>query len=340
MKYRSYNSEFITSTAQLLDVFDQIVIDRRDKSGVQQLIHVPCVFGNRSRILKSLENRNKTLKVPMMAITMGSISRDSTRVHEINHGITLQSREWDYDPIKTTAVPVNIEYELSIISKYQEDLDQIICNFIPFSNPDFYVVWPHPKTPKWNMKSQIVWDGNISVTYADEVSETDPYRIIATTSFVFKTWIFPGLDKDKNDGPVIHKINFCPNLLSIGDGNYGLDRWYDVPSNIEIDDYFDSVVCGLIKPDRSRDNWDFLPSSGEMSGYWMDISGAITDTTISGHINGNPVYLVTDNGDLLIIADASYVNSSMAKIDYDDFYQSTITGELSACCNPSGDISG
>ena len=112
MKYRSYNTEFITSTAQLLDVFDQITIDRRDKSGIQQLINVPCVFGNRSRILKSLENRNKTLKVPMMCITMGGMSKDSARLHELNHGITVQSRDWDYDPIKTTAVPMNIEYEL------------------------------------------------------------------------------------------------------------------------------------------------------------------------------------------------------------------------------------
>lgn len=333
MKYRSYNNELKTCTAQLLDVFNQIVIDRRDnRNTVQKLISVPCVYGNRSRILKSLENRNKTYKVPIICLTMTSISKDAARILEVNRGIQVQTREWQYDPIKTTPVPMNIEYEMSIVTKYQEDLDQIICNFIPFSNPDFYVVWRHPKEPsRWNLKSQIVWDGAISPTYADEVAEADPYRIVATTTFTFKTWIFPGLAEDTHSGPVIHRINFCPNLLSIEDGNYGLDRWYDVPTSMTVDAYCDQVICGLIKADRGRDNWDFLPMSAGMSGYWMDISGLVTGEMLGVEISGNPVFLTTDTGDFLVVSEAAYLTPGMSELDYYNYYLSTLTGELSGC---------
>ena len=57
MKYRSYNKEIKIANAMLRDIFNGIVIDRRDKhDNVQKEIVVPCVNGTRSRILKSMEN--------------------------------------------------------------------------------------------------------------------------------------------------------------------------------------------------------------------------------------------------------------------------------------------
>jgi hypothetical protein len=318
MKFRSYNGEIRTATAQTLDVFNDITIDRRNVNGVQKLIHVPCVYGNRSRILKSLENKNKTLKIPLMVITKQSITRDTMRVADTNNGLLFQIGASDgYDVLKNRPQPMNIDFELSIITKYEDDMDQIISNFIPMMSPDVYVVWPNPKQIGKNLKSQLVWDGSINYESPTDVAETDPYRVIVTTNLTYKTWIFPGLERDLDDGPLIHKINFCPNLLSIGDGNYGLDRWYDVQMGMSIDDYQERVVCGLIKKDRTRPNWDWLPCSisGQVSGYppsgsnWPPLSTIINEccpsgcTIPSGDIN-KMEYTFDENGNLIILGES------------------------------------
>ncbi len=333
MKYRSYNRELRTSTAQLLDVFSSVVIDRRDnQNNIQKLINVSCVYGNRSRILKSLENRNKTLKLPLISISMGNLSRDGSRVHDTHNGIINQRQEWKFNPIYNTPVPINIEYEMTIVTKLHEDMDQIISNFIPFTNPDFYVVWPNPKNPAINLKSQIVWNTDMNIQFPNEITENDPYRFTATTTFTYKTWMFPGLDAiSNNDGPLIHRINFCPNLLSIEDGNYMLDRWYDVPTCMSFDSFQQSVVCGLIKTDNDRDNWDFLPMSGGISGYWSDVSANVSGMVLGTEISGDPTYLVTDEGDLLLINNIGYLPAGMSELDYYQYYLDTISGDLSAC---------
>lgn len=333
MKYRSYNREFRQATAQILDVFNRITIDRRDnQNNVQKLVNVSCVYGNRSRILKSLENKNKTFKLPLVSISMGNISRDVSRVHDIHDGLITQQREWSFDPLKNTPVPINIEYEMDIVTKYHEDLDQIMCNFIPFTNPDFYVVWPHPKWPNLFLKSQIVWDSNINVQFPNEIAETDPYRFVASTTFTFKTWIFPGLSQiDESDGPLIHRINFCPNLLSVDDENFMLDRWYHVPTCMSFDDFQGNVVCGLIKQDEGRDNWDWLPMSGGVSGYWSDISANVSGMVLGTHISGDPAFLTTSEGSILLINEIGYLPAGMSELNYYEYYLDTISGDLSGC---------
>ena len=338
MKYRSYNREFRQAAAQILDVFNRVTIDRRDnQNNIQKLIGVSCVYGNRSRILKSLENRNKTFKLPLISISMKGFARDVNRVHDIHDGLITQQREWTFDPLKNTPVPINIEYQMDIVTKYHEDLDQIMCNFIPFTNPDFYVVWPHPKWPNLFLKSQIVWDSNMSIQFPDEITESDPYRFVGTTTFTFKTWIFPGLTHiDESSGPLIHRINFCPNLLSIDDENYGLDRWYEVPTCMSFDEYQTNVVQGLIKADNDRDNWDFLPMysdgiSGGISGYWCDISANVSGMMLGADVSGNPTFLTTQEGGILLISEPGYIPLGMSELDYYNFYLDTISGSLSAC---------
>lgn len=76
MKFRSYNSELILAGGLIANIFNDIVIDRRShgintdyskpidlKEIVQKKIEVPCIFGDRSNILRSLENESRGFKV-------------------------------------------------------------------------------------------------------------------------------------------------------------------------------------------------------------------------------------------------------------------------------------
>lgn len=318
MKYRSYNREFRTATAQILNIFNDITIDRRDaKDNIEKLITVPCVYGNRSSILKSLENGNKTLKIPLITLNMDSISRDTSRVHSTYEGIT-RNIGGVIDPQNNTPVPVNISYSIDIITKYQEDQDQILCNFIPFFNPDIFIVWPNPKIPTKNIKSQIVWDGNFNFIWPSNITPTDNYRYMASTSFTLKTWIFAGMT-EKIQGKLIHKINFDDSLISKGNTGYHMDRWYDVPNTIDFDSYIDQITSGNIINDQSRTNYDYLQMSGGISGYFSPISANITGTSLSQNLSSG-TYISNEDNEILITNHVGYFPRGMSNMNLDAYF--------------------
>jgi len=335
MKYRSYHKEIENSTAQILDVFNDIIIDRRDSQGtVQQLLRVPCVYGSRSRVLKSLENRDKNVKLPMMVMSMTSIAKDSSRVHSTHDGMLYQT-DASYDYLKNTPVPVNISYKIDVITKFQQDMDMVLSNFVPFFNPDIYVVIPHPVNPTQNLKPQLVWDGSVSMELPDTTPKNESARIIATTSFTFKTWMFPGLEADEG-GNYIKRINFNPSIGYDTDGVGRLQGWFVVPQydfeesygDYSFDKYKESIICGYIDPRYT----DQLQISAGISGYWHDISATCTGESLGINLSGDPVYLVTSDDGILFVSDRCYVTEGMAQMslqEYVDYYESTLTGELS-----------
>lgn len=335
MKYRSYHSEFKNFTAQMLDLFNNIVISRFQQDSVeQQNFTVPCLYASRSRILKSLENRNKTLELPLLHLTMSGISRDSTRAMSLHDGILTQRDGQSYNFLKNTPVPINIQYTLGIITKFHEDMDQILTNFVPFFNPSVYVVIPHPIQSGKKLKCQVVWNGEVAVEFPDEIDKNTPSRITATTSFTLKAWIFPGRSLDVDDGHYIKRINFNP-CIQYESGIGRLGAWYAVPeydkstdSNVTFDSYLNDIICGYIK----FPYFDFLQISAGVSGYWHDISGTCSGLQIDQHITDDPCYMVTDEGGLLVVSERCYISQGMAAIGLDgyvDYYLSTVSGDLS-----------
>jgi hypothetical protein len=336
MRYRSYHREIEKATAQVLDVLNDIIIDRRNPAGdVQQLISVPCVYGSRSRILKSLENRDKNVKLPLLVLNMSGISKDIQRVHSTHDGLLYQDSS-TYNYLKNTPVPVNISYTIDVITKFQQDMDMIISNFIPFFNPDIYVVIPHPVNANQNLKVQFVWDGNINLELPEAVGKNESARIIASTSFIVKTWIFPGMDTDSGDGNLIKRINFNPSIGYDENGIGRLQGWYAVPTydyetgygEYSFNKFMSGIICGYVAPRYS----DQLQISAGISGYWHDISGMCTGDTLGINISGDPSYLTTTEGGLLFVSDHNYISEGMSEMslqDYVDYYNSTISGELS-----------
>lgn len=331
MKTRSYHKEIQLNTAQVLDLFNDITIDRRTMdNSIQQTFKVSCVYGSRRRILKSLENRGNNLKLPIICITIAGISRDSSRTFGVNDGLLTQDGSGNYNYKKNTPTPINIEYSLEILTKFQEDMDQIIGNFVPFFNPDVFVVVPNPQNDTLNLKSQVIWGGNFSVNYNDDISPNTPQRVEATTSFTLKTWLFAGLDSDEYAPHKIKRINFNP-CIQWENGIGRLSNWYAVPNTMSFNTYKNNIICGYIHPDF----YDELQISAGVSGYWMDLSGLVTGLSLapigSSDITGL-MYLTTDEGGLLMLSPHCYLPCGMATLPsgaWLDYYASTISGDLS-----------
>ena len=77
MEFISFNSELGISNILFKKFFCDIKIERTNNKGQKTLLDVPCMFGQRSRILKTMENPDNKAqyKVPMIVINRTGYSR-------------------------------------------------------------------------------------------------------------------------------------------------------------------------------------------------------------------------------------------------------------------------
>lgn len=252
-KLRSYNQQFLIAAALIANIFNDIIIQRRKhrqdrdyskpiniKDILQKNIQVPCIFGDRSIILKSLQNHQGGIKLPLMVLQSGGIKTDQIRIADLHVDLIYQRDQQftrlakdhplysPYDLRRRRPLPITIQYELSLIAKYKEDLDQMLTNWMVHCRPDLYVKWWHPRDKSMPLESQILWSQSINYKKPDQ-QPTSKFQYQATTSFTFKTWIFPGLDYKEDeyntdqDG-IIKYFNWFPTTVNYT-GNQGQDGY-------------------------------------------------------------------------------------------------------------------
>lgn len=205
MRKQSFSFEIQDLITQFLAAFNNVVIDRYEgKNRVKgQRVQVRYVYAPKQRVLYDLINPGQNLVLPVVAITLGSISRDDNRVFSKNSGFLtpssiIEAAKKEETPYFKTPVPVNLTVNMSILTKNQLDMDQILGNFIPYNNPYIIISWKIPSkfTPKYTqeIRTEVLWDGNVSLNYPVEINNTQKAQIIADTSFTIKGWLFPYAD--------------------------------------------------------------------------------------------------------------------------------------------------
>lgn len=178
---------------QFVSAFDSIVIGRFEGKTKKSDARVRYVYAPKQRVLHDLVNKAQHITVPVISTHITSIKRDESRVeskimgHYINTGKSVS-----YEVPQP--VPVNISVSMSVITRYQDDMDQILANFIPYVNPYIIISWkiPNEFAPSTNieLRSEVFWDGNINLEQPVEMGENKKYRNIATTTFEIKGWLF------------------------------------------------------------------------------------------------------------------------------------------------------
>jgi hypothetical protein len=173
-------------------VLDDIEI-RRYKDMTKTLsdrIKVNFIYGPKTRILQDLTGKPDTVKFPIIAICPTGFARDDARLKTKNEDIVYKNEDGSYSNIR--AVPFNLDVEINILAKYQQDVEQIIQNFAVFANPYLVYSLQEPVT-KRELRVEAHWDGNISLDYPAVGGNFDnnlPYRVSATARFTIKTWLF------------------------------------------------------------------------------------------------------------------------------------------------------
>ena len=222
MNIYTYDHEVLTMTNQLLNTINNIVINRFNvHRQTRDSIKVRLVYAPKQRVLHDLLNRDQTLRLPVISVQIGGISRDAERVTNKLLG-SYYSLPGFHTPVihDRTPLPVDITYKISILTRYQEDMDQILSHITPYVNPYFVVSWRTPKRQNHEIRSKVHWDGNINVEYPVELTNTTVARVVADLTFVFKGWLF---QSGPTDGTDVSRITTNYAIVSAIDSEFVLD---------------------------------------------------------------------------------------------------------------------
>jgi len=187
----TYDFEIETMITMFISAMDDIIVKRyNNKKEAKDSIRCRFVYAPKQRVLLDLVDKAQNLQLPVVAVTNGGIIRDPNRVFNKLQGAYIPSTDTSKIKRLLQPVPIDLTINMTILTRFQQDYDQIITNFIPYFDPYIIISWRTPSMPDYEIRSQVVWSGNVNTTYPYDINATTVARVEGTTSFTFKGWLF------------------------------------------------------------------------------------------------------------------------------------------------------
>jgi hypothetical protein len=177
-------------------LFNEIKIAKVDESNnTKSITKVPLAYGPMQKFLARLEqspdlNKPVQLTLPRMSFEMTGISYDPGRKVTTAQSFLAQSKSDGKDIRKLyMPVPYNVTFELSIYTKINDDMLQIIEQILPYFQPQYSVTVDLVDQIGETRDIPVILD-NISMSDEYEGDFTKRRALIYTLSFTAKTYIF------------------------------------------------------------------------------------------------------------------------------------------------------
>jgi hypothetical protein len=159
----------------------------RNRNTVSQ-VAVRYVYAPKQRALHDLVNKAQHITLPVVAFWVGGMQRDNSRVFNNLEGYDLTIGAVPHHTPQP--VPVNIQINLSVLAKYQTDIDQIISNLTAYFDPYIMISWERFGKQFQEIRNKVIWSGSHQLGYPIDINENQPTRITLDTSFTLEGWIF------------------------------------------------------------------------------------------------------------------------------------------------------
>jgi hypothetical protein len=302
-------------------LFNAISVKHKDDAGnIKSSIRVPLSYGPTQKFLARLEqvpNLNKPVQMnlPRMSFELIGMSYDTTR--KLTTTQTFLTRDVNNNQIKRAYLPVpyNLNFELSIMTKLNDDMLQIIEQILPYFQPNYNLTVDLVQEIGEKRDIPIVLD-NISMTDNYEGDYTERRALIYTLKFTAKTYLFGPVSSNSVSSEIIKKVSLG---FAAGEAS-GVAR-REVTYSVEpraIQNYTGTVTTTVAKDIEKSDTLiDVVNASGIISGSYIDINkeefyvesvsgNTLTvrrgqdSTAILSHVSGSDVKLITAADDLLI----------------------------------------
>lgn len=179
-------------------LFNNVELRRTDKSGnIVQTIKVPLAYGPREKFLARLDaepqldgRAEAQIQLPRISFEMKGISYDPSRkLSPVNICTTPKSGDTKAVYTQYSPVPYNIDFELNIISKNNDDSVQILEQILPYFQPVFNISIKLVDTTS-EVKDIPIILNNVGMQDDYEGDFRKRRALIHTLSFVAKTYLY------------------------------------------------------------------------------------------------------------------------------------------------------
>ena len=315
-----YHEVFRRTIIAFGSIFNNISIKHTDSSGeVQSVIKVPLAYGPTQKFLARLEqspdpSKPVQMTLPRMSFEMTGIQYDAQR--KVTTTQTFTSKSVDDGTITKKAympVPYNMNFELSIMSKLNDDVLQIVEQIIPYFQPAYNITINLLNDVNEKRDIPIVLE-NITMQDDYEGDFTTRRVIYYTLRFTAKTYLFGPITTATKD--IIKK-----STISISSGEVSGSTKREVVYSSEAratKNYTGTVLTNLAKDITTTDTLIEVNNSSSIStNTYLDIEGeevyvklktgnVLTvqrgkdNTTITSHLAGAEIKSITQADNLLI----------------------------------------
>lgn len=193
-----YNEAIRKTVVSFGTLFNNIEIVKKnpDSGEILTVEKVPISYGPKQKFLyklteeQQLDSRRISIVLPRIYFEMTNISYDGARktspVQKFKNIINDNGNEVR---VQYVPVPYNIDFELGLISKSQDDALQIIEQILPYFQPNFNVTINF--IPEMDEKKDVAIILN-DINYEDDWEDSFMQRrsIVWTLSFSAKTYIY------------------------------------------------------------------------------------------------------------------------------------------------------
>ena len=229
----SYNGVIKKIVIAFGTLFNNIQIKKLDENQNIVTIKIPIAYSSRQKFLARLEQSPNLVQkfeitLPRLAFQMTGISYDSSRkVAAVQKYINTESGK-----VLTQFMPVpyNINFELNIFTKTNEDYLQIIEQILPYFRPAFNVSVDMIVDMNETRDIPIVLN---NITQQDDFEGGfDQRRILITTlNFTAKSYIYGPIEEDIQK--LIRKIQIDTYAIGIGNTSGRVRRYIVEPNPID-----------------------------------------------------------------------------------------------------------
>ncbi len=316
-----YNEIFRRTIISFGSLFNNILIKQDDSSGdVNNQFKVPLAYGPTQKFLARITqqpdlNKSVSLSLPRMSFEFVGLtydpSRKVTQTQKFKKALTSSktSIQTAYMP-----VPYNMEFELAIMTKLNDDMLQIVEQILPYFQPAY--------TMSVNLVESIGEKRDIPVTL-ESISMDDDYEgdfssrraLVYTLRFSAKTYLFGPISSASSD--IIKKVSVGYVAGSTGAGTPQRDLTYAVEPRA-IKNYTGTVLTTIDQDIELGDTVFKVADTSaitentyvELDGEELYVLDVLTDsikvkrgqdnTTPTKHVKGEAIKSITNSDDALI----------------------------------------
>jgi hypothetical protein len=304
-------------------LFNEITIKRKnDSDNVFSVVKVPLAYGPTQKFLARLEqspdlNKPVQITLPRMSFEFIGLNYDPTRKVSQTQSF-LSTLVDDNKQVRKTYLPVpyNMDFELSVMTKLNDDMLQIVEQILPYFQPAYTVSVNLVDTIGEKRDIPIVLE-NIGMQDDYEGNFDTRRALIYTFRFTAKTYLFGPVTGADVSGEIIKKVS----LGFVAGDTKGANRDLTYSSEPKaVKNYTGNSITRLAKDVETEDSKILVESTiGLQVNQLIDINGetlqikAVNDynkevtvtrslynTSLLEHVQGSQIYIIDSQDDALI----------------------------------------